>query len=148
MISFIGNIDAKVDAKGRVFVPAQFRRQMEGETELVLRKNLFSNSLVLYPKESWNDMMSTLRGKLNRFNREHDAIFRQFVAESERLEMDEQGRILIPKKYLQNAEIESSVRFVGNDSTIEIWASGKVEQTFVDDDSFAGKLEDIFNQGL
>ena len=54
MIRFLGNIEAKTDAKGRVFIPAGFRRQLQSASEerLVLRKDVFQDCLVLYP-DSW-----------------------------------------------------------------------------------------------
>lgn len=52
MIRFLGNIEAKTDAKGRVFIPAGFRRQLQSASEerLVLRKDVFQDCLVLYPE--------------------------------------------------------------------------------------------------
>ncbi|HBX19122.1 MAG TPA: cell division/cell wall cluster transcriptional repressor MraZ, partial [Porphyromonadaceae bacterium] len=43
MLQFLGNIEAKTDAKGRIFIPAIFRKrlQSEGEEFLVLRKDIF-----------------------------------------------------------------------------------------------------------
>lgn len=53
MIRFLGNIEAKADAKGRVFIPAQFRRQLQSgsEDKLIMRKDVFQDCLVLYPEE-------------------------------------------------------------------------------------------------
>lgn len=49
MIRFLGNIEAKTDAKGRVFIPAGFRKQLQAASEerLVLRKDVFQDCLVL-----------------------------------------------------------------------------------------------------
>jgi len=123
MERFIGNIDAKADVKGRVFVPATFRKilQTAGETHLVLRKDVFQDCLVLYPASVWNDELSDLRTKLNKWDEEQQQVFRQFSLEAEVVEIDANGRILIPKKYMQLAKIASDVRFVGLDTTIEIW---------------------------
>ena len=123
MERFIGNIDAKADVKGRVFVPAVFRKTMQtaGETHLVLRKDIFQDCLILYPASVWNNELSELREKLNKWDEEQQQIFRQFSLEVEIVEIDANGRILIPKKYMQLAKIESDVRFVGLDYTIEIW---------------------------
>ena len=51
MIQFLGNIEAKADAKGRVFIPATFRKQLQAASEerLVLRKDVYQDCLVLYP---------------------------------------------------------------------------------------------------
>ena len=82
---FLGNIEAKTDAKGRAFLPAVFRKMLQasGSESLVLRKDIFQDCLVLYPESVWNEQMDTLRGKLNRYNAQHQKIFRQFVSEVE-----------------------------------------------------------------
>ena len=130
MERFIGNIDAKADVKGRVFVPAVFRKTLQtaGETHLVLRKDIFQNCLILYPASVWNNELSELRGKLNKWDEEQQQIFRQFSLEVEIVEIDTNGRILIPKKYMQLAKIEADVRFVGLDYTIEIWNKDILEK--------------------
>jgi len=131
MDRFIGNIDAKMDVKGRVFIPASFRKilQTTGDTRLILRKDVYQKCLVLYPGNIWEEELTELRSRLNKYNEEQQQIFRQFVMGAELLEMDSSGRILIPKRYLQMANISSDVRFIGMDYTIEIWGrtpSGKL----------------------
>ena len=81
MIRFLGNIEAKADAKGRVFIPAQFRRQLQSgsEDKLIMRKDVFQDCLVLYPEEVWNEELDELRQRLNKWNANHQLIFRQFV---------------------------------------------------------------------
>ncbi|WP_076932000.1 division/cell wall cluster transcriptional repressor MraZ [Proteiniphilum saccharofermentans] len=145
MLQFLGNMEAKADAKGRIFVPAIFRKrlQSEGEEFLVLRKDIFQECLVLYPGSVWEKEIETLRGRLNKWNKEQQQIFRQFVLDAERLEMDANGRILISKRYLQMVSIESDVRFLGVDDTIEIWAKEKLEKPLVDPDEFSLKLQQL-----
>ena len=130
MLQFLGNIEAKADAKGRIFVPATFRKRLQGANEefLVLRKDIFQDCLVLYPGTVWENEIETLRSRLNKWNREQQQIFRQFVLDAERIEMDASGRILISKRYMQLVGIESDVRFLGVDDTIEIWAKEKLEK--------------------
>ena len=145
MLQFLGNMEAKADAKGRIFVPAIFRKrlQSEGEEFLVLRKDIFQECLVLYPGSVWEKEIETLRVRLNKWNKEQQQIFRQFVLDAERLEMDANGRILISKRYLQMVSIESDVRFLGVDDTIEIWAKEKLEKPLVDPDEFSLKLQQL-----
>lgn len=145
MLQFLGNMEAKADAKGRIFVPALFRKRLQGEGEefLVLRKDIFQECLVLYPGSVWEKEIETLRGRLNKWNREQQQIFRQFVLDAERLEMDASGRVLIPKRYLQMVSIESEVRFLGVDETIEIWAKEKLEKPLVEPDEFSSKLQQL-----
>ncbi len=143
MSSLIGNIDAKVDAKGRAFLPACFRRLLDDEKVFYLRRSVFENCLVLYPEAAWNETIDELRQQLNPWVKEEDQIFRQFVAEAERIELEESGRMLLPKRYLNALGIGSTVRFIGRDTQIEIWAVGEVENTFLDADIFANKMEKL-----
>ncbi|MCI1681362.1 MAG: division/cell wall cluster transcriptional repressor MraZ [Bacteroides sp.] len=145
MIRFLGNIEAKTDAKGRVFIPACFRKQLQAASEekLVLRKDVFQDCLVLYPESVWFKTQNQLRRRLNKWNAKHQEIFRQFVSDAEIMIPDTSGRILLPKRYLQLAGIQSDVRFIGIDDTIEIWAKERAEQPFMDPKEFSEALQDI-----
>jgi len=138
-------MEAKADVKGRVFVPALFRKclQSEGEDYLVLRKDIFQDCLVLYPGTVWEKEIETLRGSLSRWNKEQQQIFRQFVLDAERLEMDANGRILIPKRYFKLVSIETDIRFLGVDNTIEVWSKEKLEKPLVEPREFSSKIEEL-----
>ena len=144
---FIGNIEAKTDSKGRVFLPACFRRilQQGGCDKVMLRKDVYQDCLVIYPEESWNEQLNLLRSRLDKWNAKHQMIFRQFVADVEELSIDSNGRILLPKRYLGMASIKQEVRFIGMDDTIEIWAKEKLEQPFMSPDEFSRELEKIMS---
>ena len=85
MIQFLGNIEAKADAKGRVFIPATFRKQLQAASEerLVLRKDVYQDCLVLYPESVWFATQNQLRCRLNKWNAKQQMIFRQFVSDAE-----------------------------------------------------------------
>ena len=142
---FLGNIEAKIDAKGRAFLPAAFRKvlQTEGEERLVLRKDVFQPCLVLYPESVWNEQMDQMRARLNRWNRQHQQVFRQFVSEVELLTLDGNGRFLIPKRYQRMADIEQDIKFVGMGDTIEIWSSKKADEQQMKPEEFEAALEDL-----
>lgn len=142
---FLGNIEAKTDAKGRVFLPAVFRKvlQASGSESLVLRKDIFQDCLVLYPESVWNEQMDALRARLNRYNAQHQKIFRQFVSEVEMVSLDGNGRFLIPKRYLGMAAICQDVKFIGMGDTIEIWSNEKVEESLMSSEEFGQALEEI-----
>lgn len=143
MIQFLGNIEARTDAKGRVFIPATFRKQLQAASEerLVLRKDVHQDCLVLYPESVWFATQNQLRQKLNKWNAKQQMIFRQFVSEAEVVLPDGNGRILLPKRYLQMADIQSDVRFIGMDDTIEIWAKERADRPFMDAEAFSETLD-------
>ena len=145
MTRFTGNIFAKMDAKGRAFVPAAFRKLLSqsGEDELILRKDIYKNCLVLYPSLSWNEELNQLRQKLNKWDELEQSLYRQFIFDSEILKMDANGRILIPKRYQQMAGISGEIRFVGIDNTIEIWSCAKVEEELMSPDAFKENMQKI-----
>ena len=150
MLRFLGNIEAKTDAKGRVFIPATFRKQLQAASEesLVLRKDVFQDCLVLYPESVWFKTQEQLRRRLNRWNARQQAVFRQFVSDAEVVVPDGNGRILIPRRYLQMAGIESEVRFIGMDNTIEIWAKARAEQPFMEAEDFSQALQEVLGDDL
>lgn len=142
---FLGNIEAKADAKGRAFLPAIFRKvlQASGEDNLVLRKDVFESCLVLYPERVWNEQLDILRQRLNRWDKEQWQIFRQFVSDAEVISLDGNGRFLIPKRYLKFAGIEQELKFIGVDDTIEIWSKDNSETPFVNLQNFGSALQSL-----
>ena len=146
---FLGNIEAKIDAKGRAFLPAVFRKVLQagGEERLVLRKDVFQPCLVLYPESVWNDQMDSLRLRLNRWNRQHQQVFRQFVSDVEVLSLDGNGRFLIPKRYQRMASIDLDIKFVGMGDTIEIWSNVKSEELQMTPVDFGNALEELMATG-
>lgn len=147
MLNFLGNIEAKIDTKARVFVPAVFRKilQASGQSALILRKDIFQDCLVLYPIEVWEEELGRLRSRLNRWDKMQQQLFRQFVVDAERLEMDASGRVLIPKRYMQMAGIISDVIFLGVDNTIEIWAKSALDNSLIAPEDFSSQLQDLMN---
>lgn len=145
---FLGNIEAKTDTKGRVFIPATFRKQLQAacEERLVLRKDVYQDCLVLYPESVWFKTQDQLRQRLNIWNARQQAIFRQFVSDAEIMIPDSNGRILIPKRYLQMAGIQNDVRFIGMDDTIEIWAKEKAGQPFLSPEEFSAALQELLGE--
>jgi len=123
MDAFIGNIDAKTDVRGRVFVPAAFRKilQSAGEERLILRKDVYKDCLILYPETIWKEKLNKLQADLDEWDEEQQEVFRQLSLDVEILEIDSAGRILIPKKYLHGANISNTIRFLGMNLSIELW---------------------------
>lgn len=145
---FLGNIEAKTDTKGRAFLPAAFRKVLQGggDERLVLRKDVFQPCLVLYPESIWNEQMDSLRSRLNRWNKQHQQVFRQFVSEVELVTLDGNGRFLIPKRYLRMADITQDVKFIGMGDTIEIWSNQKAEQQQMKPEEFGQTLQMLMEE--
>lgn len=142
---FLGSIEAKTDNKGRAFLPAVFRKVLNGagEERMVMRKDVFQDCLVLYPESVWNRQMDDMRARLNRWNKEQQAVYRKFVSEVEITTLDGNGRFLIPKRYLKMAGIEQDLKFIGMGDTIEIWSNTKAEESSMSSEEFGNALEEL-----
>ncbi|NDV68698.1 division/cell wall cluster transcriptional repressor MraZ [Dysgonomonas sp. 25] len=147
MLNFLGNIEAKIDAKARVFVPAAFRKvlQSSAQTVLILRKDLFQDCLVLYPESVWDEVVEQLRSRLSQWDKAQQQLFRQFVADAERLEMDANGRILLPKRCMQMTNIASDITFLGVGDTIELWTREAFEKSLIPAEDFSLRIQDLMN---
>ena len=144
---FLGNIEAKTDAKGRAFLPAIFRKvlQASGEENLVLRKDVFQKCLVLYPESVWNGRLDMLKNQLRPWKPTHQQMFRQFVSEAEVVNLDGNGRFLISKRLQKTADIEQDIQFIGMDDTIEIWTPQNLKLTLKSEEDFGNEFEQIMN---
>lgn len=146
---FLGNIEAKTDAKGRAFLPAVFRKvlQASGEETLVLRKDIFQKCLVLYPESVWNERLDELKLQLKPWKQVHQQMLRQFVSEAEVVTLDGNGRFLISKRLREIAGIGGDLQFIGMDNTVEIWAPEHLRAALKPDEEFGREFENVMNTG-
>ncbi|MBO5977063.1 MAG: division/cell wall cluster transcriptional repressor MraZ [Bacteroidales bacterium] len=147
---FSGNFEAKLDAKNRVFIPAGFRRLLQSSLQqedclLYLRKDIFQDCIVLYPEPVWEAELTQLRSRLNKYDPEQQDVYRQFMLEAECVEMSANGRVLLPKRLLAMVGIDSEVRFLGVDDTIEIWPKAALEAPRMSAEAFQSKIKEIFS---
>ena len=114
---FMGEYSHTIDAKGRIIVPVKFRESL-GDN-FVVTKGL-DNCLFVYSKEDWQKFEKKLR-TLPLTNKDARKFTRFFLAGAAEMEVDKQGRILIPSVLREFAALEKDVVFVGVGSRIEIW---------------------------
>ncbi len=123
MGEFTGTHQHTLDEKGRVSVPAQFRRQLTGE-DLYLNLGM-DGCLELYTPEKWSSLRDSL-GKVSR-NQERNRFFvRRFASFVRPVSVDAQGRISIPADLQSLAGMKSEVVFLGQLDKIEIWSPDRL----------------------
>lgn len=142
---FVGTIDAKLDVKGRVFLPSDFRKQLAGsDQQLVLKRDAYQPCLVLYPYSVWNAEVDALRARLNRWDPRQAMVFRQFMANVEMVTLDSNGRFIVQRQLIEELGITNrEVRFIGVDDRIEVWSKTKMEQQFLDNDAYGLSLAEL-----
>ena len=124
MQTFTSNIEARLDDKGRIFIPANYRRILAeyDSKRIVMRRDTDNACLMFYPESVWNEKVETLRAALDEWNPEDQLILMQFMADAEYLEMDSQGRILLQRKNLETIGAQQDVLFVGMLNRFALWA--------------------------
>lgn len=123
MQTFVGNIEGRLDEKGRIFIPATYRRIL-AETNakrIVMRRDTDNECLMFYPEAVWNEKVEALRAALDEWDPEDQLILMQFMADAEYLEMDGQGRILLQRKNLETIGAQNDVLFVGMLDRFALW---------------------------
>ena len=123
MQTFIGNIEARLDEKGRIFVPASYRKILaESESKrIVMRRDTDNECLMFYPEHIWNEKVEQMRQVLDEWDPEDQLLLMQFMADAEFLEPVGQGRILLQKKNLETIGAQNDVLFVGMLNRFALW---------------------------
>jgi MraZ protein len=147
MTFFTSEYESKLDAKGRLVLPARIKAQLpavapgapEGENhELVLRRG-FEQCLLLYPMGEFKKVFSKISG-LNEFNEEYRKLQRNFLSGVVTVELDSNGRFLIPKNMLTYAQVEKDAILVGLGSKVEIWNPDIYHKHLINDPAELSKL--------
>ncbi|WKK85343.1 division/cell wall cluster transcriptional repressor MraZ [Marivirga arenosa] len=133
MAFFTGEYDCKLDAKGRMVLPAKIKNSLpEGSgDELVVRRG-FEPCLVLYPMLEYKKIFSKIAG-LNEFNAEYRNLQRNFFRGNAIVELDSAGRILIPKNMMSFAGLQKESIVVGMGNRVEIWEPSKYDDYLIKD---------------
>lgn len=143
MSTFIGNIEARLDDKGRMFIPAAYRKilaQYESH-RIVMRRETENECLVIYPEQVWNEKVSELSAALNEWDPNDQMLLMQFVSDAEFLDMDSQGRVLLQKRNLQSINATSGdILIVGMMNRFAIWDKGTFESRRMSQSDFAAQL--------
>jgi MraZ protein len=150
MATFIGDYTCKVDVKGRIILPSAFKKQMPADAQdhFVVRKDIFENCLVLYSIEDWNRQLEKIRKRINPYNREHNQFLRNFFKGTAELSLDNNNRLLIPKRLMDLIAAQRDVVLAGQDGRIEIWSAEIYEKIDMPAEDFADLAEKLMGGSL
>ena len=115
---FVGHKAYKIDAKGRISIPANMRSGLGNE--FIASRGL-GKCLALYPMEEWNSFMKKIHESVNQNDRKKLEFF--FSANAEKMSLDGQGRVLLNEDLRKQVNLfgESQAEVFGNNNRIEIW---------------------------
>tara|TARA_R110002096_G_scaffold41546_4_gene112278 strand:- start:214 stop:741 length:528 start_codon:yes stop_codon:yes gene_type:complete len=143
-----GTYECKVDAKGRLMMPAAIKKQLASVLQdgFVLRRSVFQKCLELYPMSEWQALMQKMN-TLNKFKKKNNDFIRRFTAGAKIVEVDINGRLLVPKDLTVFANISKNIVVTSAINIIEIWDKDLYEQA-IDDAAidFADLAEEVMGQ--
>jgi MraZ protein len=146
MTFFTSEYESKLDSKGRLVLPARIKAQLpvaDGEgQELVIRRG-FEQCLIVYPMVEFKKVFSKISG-LNEFNEEYRKLQRNFLSGVVTVELDNNGRFLIPKNMLTYAAIDKDAILVGMGNKVEVWNPAIYEKHLIHDPSELSKLAEKY----
>jgi MraZ protein len=116
---FLGEFQHSVDAKGRVAIPARFRAKIERGA--VLTRGVDA-CLYVYPMETWEQKARELDAAITD-PRQRRLVERRFFGMAFEVELDAQGRIVVPLKFRQYAGLGVEATIVGARDRFELWST-------------------------
>ena len=141
----IGTYECKIDVKGRLLIPSAFKKQLAPAIArgFVLKRAVFQNCLELYPLEQWEELIKKVNS-LNRFKKKNNDFIRRFTAGVKFIELDSNGRLLIPRDLIEFSNINREVTLSTSVNIIEIWDKSSYEKAIADSrDDFAQLAEEV-----
>ena len=143
MSSFVGEHTSKLDEKGRMVFPSELKNRLMalGQKSLIVKKDFYQKCLTLYTLEAWNELTASMRERLNLFNKDHAALWREFMRDRAEITPDEKnGRISIPRQLLDKIDVDKEVVFVGMEDRIELWAKDTYAKVGMSEEEFSDAI--------
>lgn len=144
MIEFAGTYSATIDDKGRIVLPAPFKKEL-GELaneSLVIEKNLHKSCLDIHPEKFWRKRVEDFKSVLDPFDEDDDSLLQFFYQNFIKVSMAPNGRLNIPDAYLKYANLEKGAEFIGMGESIRLLATGITGRQEMGKDEFLMKLKE------
>ena len=133
-----GQYAHNIDAKGRLFIPAKLREELGDTFHVTIGQD---HCLAVYSEESWREFEE----RLKTMSYSQVKRLRTVFANAADCEPDAQGRILLPAKLRNYAELKKEVVVIGSFNRVEIWNAerwAKMEE----EDFASGALEQAMEE--
>lgn len=148
MAEFNGNFEHTIDAKGRMFIPADFREELGNDFLIFRYRN--EQCLFIMTRTDHGNLAAAMK-KVKLPSSEAAREQRQFYANSFRADMDAQNRVLIPAELRKQAGLDKDVVVVGVSNRVELWNPDTWRKVMLGDSSINSEAEEelnslVFNQ--
>lgn len=122
----MGEYQHTIDSKGRLIIPSKLRDGL-GDAFVITRG--LENCLFVYPQNEWQQL--ELKLKALPFTKKDVRAFTRFLLSGAiEVELDKQGRVLLPNNLREFAELDKDCVIIGVSSRVEIWSKKKWEEYY------------------
>jgi MraZ protein len=122
MTRFLGTHRNRLDKKGRVSVPAEFRAELErlGSAQIILRPSHRAACLECWPEPEFARLAAGLE-RFPAFSEEQEDLSASLFADAHPIRPDAEGRVVLPEELVAHAGLSEWVAFVGLGAIFQIW---------------------------
>lgn len=142
-----GEYECKLDAKGRLIIPAALKKQLpKAARDTFFINRGFEKCCVLYPSNEWEIIAGEIN-KLSDFIKKEREFKRYFLRGASQLEMDAQSRVLLPKSLLEYADAKNEVMLLAYGNKIELWSKAGYEKMLSEEPAdFSALAEEVMSK--
>ena len=140
MAFFTGEHECKLDAKGRLVLPSRLKSVLpEASKKSIIVRKGFESNLILYPITEFRNFYTSLNA-LSEFSSEQRKLKRNLFSSISQVELDSNGRFLLPKSMVSHCDAEKDIVLVGMGNVIELWSIKNYKKYLIDDSNEFSKL--------
>ena len=145
MVLFTSKYLVTLDGKGRVVLPAPFKKELGDvlEPSFVIEKDVNDKCLNIYPHANWLVRVEKLRRRLNPDDPIHSKMLSRYYEEIVKINMAENGRLNIPDEMLEYAGITKEAVFTGQGSRMRLWEPSRHQASRLSDDDYARLYKEL-----
>ncbi|HIF49822.1 MAG TPA: division/cell wall cluster transcriptional repressor MraZ [Cytophagales bacterium] len=140
MAFFTSEHECKLDAKGRLVLPSRLKSVLPeaSKKSIIIRKG-FEPNLIIYPLHEFQNIYTRINS-LNEFSSEQRKLKRNLFSSISQVDLDSNGRFLLPKSMISHTGLAKDVILVGMGNVIELWSPYNYNKYLINDANEFSKL--------
>ena len=140
MAFFTGEHECKLDAKGRLVLPARLKSVLpEASKKSIIIIKGFEPNLIIYSLHEFQNIYTRI-SSLNEFSSEQRKLKRKLFSSISQVDLDSNGRFLLPKGMIQHCNINKDVILIGMGNVIELWSPSNYNKNLISNSEEFSKL--------
>lgn len=147
MTTFLSSFENNIDKKSRVSIPASFRAELANQSRqnIVIYKAINENFLFAWSYDDFLEFAQKIK-KLPAMSKQRQRLSRTILAAAKPVQIDADGRIILPENFAQSLKLDGKVMFAGQGEYFTIWNPEEFNKQAEDDMTFYDNDIEVLNQ--